>query len=209
MPKQKYYVVWKGKEPGIYLRWSECEKQIKGFEGALYKSFEVKEQAEKAYESNPWQFIGKKVVKQITPEQRAKFGSPVSDSLSVDAACSGNPGVLEYRGVDTQSGIQLFRRGPFPEGTINIGEFLAIVHGLAYLAQRQSNFPVYSDSRTAIKWVKDKAIKTKLERSPKNEKLFELVDRAIVWLQNNRYSNPVLKWETEAWGENPADFGRK
>ena len=98
---------------------------------------------------------------------------------------------------------------PFPEGTVNIGEFLAIVHALAYLKQRNSDWPVYSDSRTAIAWLRKKAIKTNLERTAKNEQLFSLVDRALTWLKNNKYSNRVIKWETEYWGEIPADFGRK
>jgi ribonuclease HI len=127
----------------------------------------------------------------------------------VDAACSGNPGVLEYRGVDTRSGAELFRQGPFPEGTVNIGEFLAIVHALAMLKKIQSDWPVYSDSRTAIAWVRDKKIKTNLQRTSKNEALFKLVDRALVWLNENRWKNPVRKWETTYWGEIPADFGRK
>jgi len=99
--------------------------------------------------------------------------------------------------------------GPFPLGTVNIGEFLAIVHALAYLKKNNNSLPVYSDSRTAIKWVKDKAVKTKLPRNTKSEALFELLDRAIAWLKNNEYPNIVMKWETEFWGEIPADFGRK
>ncbi|MBL8103913.1 MAG: hypothetical protein JNM02_15390, partial [Anaerolineales bacterium] len=43
----------------------------------------------------------------------------------------------------------------------------------------------------------------------RNEELFELIDRAEEWLKNNIYANKLLKWETQIWGENPADFGRK
>jgi ribonuclease HI len=136
-------------------------------------------------------------------------GEPVPDSICVDAACSGNPGALEYRGVDTASGAELFKVGPFPEGTVNLGEFLAIVHALAYLKQRNSNWPVYSDSHTAIAWLKKRAVNTKLEPSGKNMELFNLVERALNWLKNNSWMNPVLKWETAYWGEIPADFGRK
>ena len=92
---------------------------------------------------------------------------------------------------------------------MNIGEFLAIVHGLAYLAERDQVFPIYTDSRTAMKWVRDKRIRTKLEKKPNNEKVFELVERAIKWLESNNYPNKIIKWETAAWGEIPADFGRK
>ena len=210
MPKNKFYVVWNGKTPGLYTRWEDCKKQVEGFNGARYMGFPTRELAEKALRTNPEEYIGRK------QNNAAKIvcahplvGQPVPDSICVDAACSGNPGVLEYRGVDTFSGAELFRIGPFPEGTVNIGEFLAIVHALAYLKQRGSDWPIYSDSRTAIAWLKKRAINTNLEQSPKNARLFELVDRALKWIKENDWKNPVLKWETEYWGEIPADFGRK
>jgi ribonuclease HI len=210
MPKNKYYVVWKGKNPGVYPGWADCLQQVIGFNGALYKGFPTLELAKSALNDDPQKYItkglhGPKKIVCANP----LIGVPVSDSICVDAACSGNPGVLEYRGVDTQSGAELFRMGPFPEGTVNLGEFLGIVHALAYLGQRNSDWPVYSDSRTAIAWVRKKAINTKLTVSPKNQKLFELVGRAVKWLQENSWPNKILKWETGYWGEIPADFGRK
>ncbi|MCD4681311.1 MAG: ribonuclease H family protein [Bacteroidales bacterium] len=217
MAKKKYYVVWKGIQTGIFSSWDECREQISGFHGAVYKSFASKEMAEIAFKSNSEDYLGSGKNKngaegfrpEISKEQKALIGMPVQESLSVDAACKGNPGILEYRGVDTKSGIELFKVGPFPEGTVNIGEFLALVHGLAYLEQRKSKIPVYSDSKTAIKWLKDKKIKTKLEQNLVNAHLFELIDRAINWIKNNKYENEILKWETAYWGEIPADFGRK
>lgn len=210
MAKQKYYVVWKGKEPGVYSSWRECERQIRNFDGAVYKSFKTKELAEKAYLDEPRQYIGKDMRREErTDEEKLLYGDPIEDSICVDAACSGNPGKLEYRGVDTLSGAELFRQGPFKQGTVNIGEFLALVHALAYLKERDFNFPIYSDSRTAMKWVRDKKTKTKLEPTPENQKLFNLIERAEKWLANNEYPNPILKWETAVWGEIPADFGRK
>jgi ribonuclease HI len=208
MGKQKYYVVWEGKEPGVYDNWKDCERQIRNFDGAVYKSFVDKGLAEQAFLDDPKNYIGKDFGK-LTEAEKKPYGKPIGDSISVDAACSGNPGKMEYRGVDTLSGAQLFRQGPFPVGTVNIGEFLAIVHGLAYMAERKQDWPIYTDSKTAMKWVRDKKIKTKLTRQEDTEKLFELVDRAIRWLENNDYANRIIKWETAAWGEIPADFGRK
>lgn len=207
MAKSKYYVVWKGVQTGVFDNWAECELQIKGFVGARYKSFTSNEEAVKAFRGDSDLYIGKPAQKSV--QRRKFFGPPLLESLSVDAACSGNPGILEYRGVDTKSGIELFRKGPFPEGTVNIGEFLALAHGIAYLKKINSEIPVYSDSVTAMKWVRVKAIKTKLERSSKNDALFDFVDRALAWLKNNTYKNKIIKWETSAWGEIPADFGRK
>jgi ribonuclease HI len=207
---KKYYVVWKGHEPGIYQSWDECRKQIQGFEGAAYKSFKTEELAKKAFNGLPDDYIGMDTRREErTDTERIKYGEPVLKSLSVDAACSGNPGILEYRGVMTRTGREIFRQGPFDHGTVNIGEFLALVHGLAYLKKEGKDIPVYSDSRTAIKWIRDKKVKTRLEKTARNKKLFELIDRAELWLQNNTYPNKILKWETHVWGEIPADFGRK
>lgn len=210
MTKQKFYVVWKGKLPGIYTSWEDCKKQIDGFPEAVYKSFKDKTLAENAFNEGSENYIGlDERILNFNDEKRQLIGSSVANSLSVDAACSGNPGVLEYRGVHTSSGREIFRKGPFPEGTINIGEFLALVHGIAYLKRKKSDKPVYSDSRTAISWVKKKRVNTKLERNKKNDELFQLVDRALKWLHNNSFDNQILKWETKYWGEIPADFGRK
>ena len=210
MAKQKFYVVWKGKLPGIYSSWEACKKQIDGYQDAVYKSFKDRTLAEKAFNEGSENYIGlDERILNFSDEKRQLIGSPMPNSISVDAACSGNPGVLEYRGVHTSSGREIFRKGPFPEGTVNIGEFLALVHGIAYLKQKMSKKPVYSDSRTAISWVKKKRVNTKLERNIKNDKLFQLVDRALKWLHNNSFDNQILKWETKYWGEIPADFGRK
>jgi ribonuclease HI len=197
-------VVWKGKNPGVYESWDECKKQIENFTGALYKSFESETNAIRAFASKPSLYIGKTNSK---PSKTSK--KPLMNTISVDAACSGNPGALEYQGVETATKKLLFHLGPFPEGTVNLGEFLALVHGLAFLKKRKLDIPIYSDSVTAMKWVKDKKIKTNLERNKRTEELFEYVDRALLWLINNEYKNPILKWETSSWGEIPADFGRK
>lgn len=208
--KVKFYVVWKGKRPGIYESWDDCLAQIKGVKGAQYKSFKSFEEAKKAYNGNYQDFKGKKSGKETLSEaERLKYGEPNFHSISVDAASSGNPGKMEYQGVDTKTKKRLFKQGPFPEGTNNIGEFLAIVHGLAFLKERKSDRVIYTDSRTAMSWVRKKKCNTKLEKTSKNKGLFELILRAEKWLKNNRYNTPIVKWETKAWGEIPADFGRK
>ncbi|MFM6947752.1 MAG: viroplasmin family protein [Aquirufa sp.] len=203
--KQKYYVIWAGHQTGVFDSWKEAEKLIKGFQGAQYKSFDTLKDAEEAFKKNYWASIQPKQVKL----KSSSHSKPIVPSISVDAACSGNPGVLEYQGVNTETKDVLFAQGPFPQGTVNLGEFLALVHGLAYLKKQNYSIPIYSDSRTAIAWVKKKAIKTTLERNAKNADLFQRVDKALEWLHNNTYETPILKWETEDWGENPADYGRK
>lgn len=209
--KTKYYTVWKGHKTGVFDNWEDCEAQIKAYQGALYKSFESFDDAKKALRGNYKDYIGKsKVFKsRLSDAELKRIGKPNFNSISVDAASSGNPGVMEYRGVDTKTRKQLFRQGPFPQGTNNIGEFLALVHGLGFLKKHKSDRIIYTDSKIAMNWVKKKACNTKLQRNSKNEKLFELVDRAVHWLNTNTYDTTIVKWETEAWGEIPADFGRK
>ncbi len=210
MSKNKFFVVWEGKEPGIYRSWDECKRQIHGYGGALYKGFATEAEAREAMASPCWDYIGKNAKeKKPTKEEIAKFGTPNLESLSVDAACSGNPGIMEYRGVYTKTGEEIFRQGPFKEGTNNIGEFLALVHGLAFLKQKSSSLPLYTDSITAMAWVKAKKAKTKLEKNETNAVLFDLMARAEAWLKQNDYTTQIMKWETTAWGEIPADFGRK
>jgi ribonuclease HI len=210
-PKKKYYTVWKGHLTGVFETWDDCKSQITNFEGAQYKSFPTFELAKTALKGNYKDYIGKsKKFSSALSETRLKLiGQPNYNSIAVDAASSGNPGIMEYRGVDTQSKKELFRKGPYQHGTNNVGEFLALVHGLAFLKQNNSDRILYTDSRTAMSWVKKKQCNTKLQRTAANTALFTLVDRAVLWLTNNTYTTTIVKWETKAWGEIPADFGRK
>jgi ribonuclease HI len=210
--KKKYYVVWQGVEPGVYDSWPKAQAQIKGYPQAKYKSFGSKEEAEAAYAGNFAQYI------QFKSPSRPGSGAPktakpssstiIWDSICVDAACSGNPGVMEYQGVDYKTRTQIFHQ-KHPLGTNNIGEFLAIVHALAMFHREGKDTPIYTDSRNAMLWVKKKECKTKLVRNARTENLHQIIARAENWLRTHAYKNPILKWETEAWGEIPADFGRK
>lgn len=205
--KKKYYVVWVGNNPGIYDTWDHCQRQVKGFPNAKFKSFPSKAEAEDAYANSYVPPPRKRQSPRTTSTSRSKI---IWDSVSVDAACSGNPGLMEYRGVETQNKNELFSIGPLEDGTNNVGEFLALVHALAMLKkQGDSITPVYSDSKIAISWVKRKKANTKLRKTRRNAELFDLITRAEKWLKANAYSTKILKWETKSWGEIPADFGRK
>jgi ribonuclease HI len=206
MAKKKYYVVWSGIQPGIYTSWEECQAQISGVKQALYKAFDNLEEAQRAYASPPQEYIG--AAKKEKKVDHTQVASIIQNALAVDAACSGNPGMMEYRGVYIGTGEEIFHLGPM-FGTNNIGEFLAIVHGLALLKQRGIDLPIYSDSRNALLWVKGKQCKTKLPRDSQSEELFKYIERAEKWLKENSYKTTLIKWETDKWGEIPADFGRK
>lgn len=211
--KSKYYVVWQGRAPGIYDTWEECQTQIQDFPGAKYKSFPDQDSATQAFRGNPNEYMG--IFKAMATRRNEVFNFAAFPEINplgiaVDAACSRNPGPVEYQGVLIATGETLFRIGPLADGTNNIGEYLAIVHAAALLARNgDRTTPIYSDSRTAQSWVRNRGHRSKLTPTPANAKIRELLARADRWLATNVIYNPIIKWETEKWGEIPADFGRK
>ena len=224
MANRKYYVVWNGVAPGIYDSWTECQLQIKGYKDARFKAFNSKQEAIEAYRGTPSEHLG--LLRSIAPRLRgdsreapqpdgALFNlamSPIQGAIAVDGACASNPGPVEYRGVQVGTGRQLFRVGPLQGGTNNAGEYLAIVHALALLQKAgDTTTPVYTDSLTALSWFRHRSHRSKITPTPQNAPLIDLLRRADAWLATNseNIKNPVLKWNTKAWGEIPADFGRK
>ncbi len=213
--KKKYYVVWRGIQPGIYENWQDCQAQVKGYPHASFKSFLSREAAQKAFEagedSSQITVKNKLEKPKIDPKEQSLLREKevLPNSWAVDAACSGNPGPMEYRAVHLADHTELFHK-EFPLGTNNIGEFLAIVHALA-LAQKTDNehIPIYTDSALALNWVKKGRCKTTLASTPETEQVFKVIQRAEDWLSKNKWKNPLLKWDTSRWGEIPADFGRK
>ena len=229
MAKQKYYVVWNGPSPGVYSSWEACQEAVNGVSGAKYKSFKSQAEAEDAFEMGEEEYSLANSSSEASDSSNTRKASEPSSSsvlrpaynpanlpaeaiheaIAVDAACSGNPGAMEYRGVYLANGREIFHFGPI-HGTNNIGEFLAIVHGLALLKQKGlDTMPIYSDSVNAQLWVRKHQCKTTLVRNDKTEKLHQMIERAEGWLKSNTYRNPIIKWQTDKWGESPADFGRK
>lgn len=205
MAQQKFYVVWKGRKTGIFNSWAECEAQVKGFADAQFKAFASRAEAERALAASYADFKGR-------PASSQKWlfapNPPIVPSVCVDAACDGSPGNLEYRGVLTETGEQIFHAGPFEQGTNNVGEFLAIGLAIDWLTAKRKNMPIYTDSETALVWARAGKCNTKLERTPANGILFGLIGRVEHTLKEG-HPFQVLKWDTTAWGEIPADFGRK
>ena len=210
--KSKYYVVWHGQNPGVYNSWAECQLQIKGFPNAKYKSFKTLEEADAAFEGTALDYISEKSSKSGSPKKVYVdyTDKVVKNSISVDAACSGNPGIMEYRAVETLSGVEIFHMGPFKGGTNNVGEFLALIHALALLKKNNDvKTSIYTDSRTALSWLRNRKVKTTLKQTSYNKAVFTLLSKAIKWMNSNEVQNPIIKWDTKNWGEIPADFGRK
>ena len=223
MAKQKYYVVWNGREPGVYDNWSDCEEQILNFPGAKYKSFSTSAEAAKAFrgsdeDSDPADLGSLLIAAADRRESTSHYADIPSymsnpdidkDAWAVDASCMGNPGIMEYRGVELATGREIFKVGPFQDGTNNIGEFLAIVHALAEMNRRNEWHNIYSDSKTAQAWIRNRQVKTQLKQTDRNARLFELLGRGLVWIRSHSWPVKIMKWQTEMWGEIPADFGRK
>jgi ribonuclease HI len=214
--KPKFICVWVGSRPGVFDSWDKAKSSVTGFPGAKFKSFDTRQAAETAFRGH-WQEYyeekGSGGARKPAPKVKREEGSfppeVVVDSVCVDAACSGNPGVMEYRGVDTTTGFQFFLSERYPMGTNNIGEFLALVHALALWHEEKPKLTIYTDSVNAMSWVRQGKCKTKLPLNAKTAKLHSVVERAEKWLATHKWTNPILKWKTEEWGEIPADFGRK
>ena len=212
MANKKFYVVWAGVKPGVYDNWADCKEQVLHFEKAKYKSFESIQEANAAFQEGYQAYYrnhpatGSGISLTLLNEDAPK---PILESLSVDAAWNTVTKQMEYRGVHTGTREVWFHKGPFPNASNNIGEFLALVHGLALLKQKNLDIPVYTDSITALAWVRHKKHKSIILPTKENEMLFDMLVRAENWLKNNDYTNPIYKWNTPLWGEIPADFGRK
>lgn len=216
----KCYVVWEGRVPGIYTDLNDALEQVDDYPGASFKSYNSAEEAAEAYRRGSARSESRELGSLLLDAQRRNvpptgtrdyMTNPEIDmnGWAVDAACSGNPGKMEYRGVELMTGRELFRVGPFEQSTNNIGEFLAIVHALSLMFARGEKHTIYSDSKTGMAWVRNRKVKTQLERNARTEKSFQLMERALSWLNSHTYDVKIRKWETERWGEIPADFGRK
>lgn len=204
--KNMFYVVWEGHEAGVYTSWEKTQAQLKGFKKPKFKAFGSQQLADKAFEEGYEKYKGNyKKTRDMSSEEFQLYGEPLELSICVDAACD-DKGQMEYRGVFTLSSDEIFHAGPYAEGSNNVGEFLGLVHALAWSKKNHSNMCIYSDSKIALNWVKEKKISTTV----KNAYLQSLIKRALLWLQENNYDDiPLLKWQTKFWGEIPADFGRK
>ncbi len=128
------------------------------------------------------------------------------ECIIVDGACDQSTGVFEYRGIFYKQGTEFFKFGPISGGSNNIAEFLAAVHALALCKKRGLRLDIYSDSVTALAWVRDMKVNS---GAVKTVEVMDLIIRAEKWLRDNPERNTLRKWDTKNWGENPADYGRK
>lgn len=127
----------------------------------------------------------------------------ISKALCVDAACSGNPGPMEYRAVDLHTRNEIFHSPIYPIGTNNLGEFLAIYEGIRYIENLKKKKSkkiydcIFSDSETAIARMRSKKIKTTLKYTQETKELLEKVQEALTWIKTHDFTIPIRKRETE------------
>ena len=225
MADHKYYVVFKGHNPGVYNNWEETKLQTDGYPGAVFKGYSSSESAAEAFRKysgiEDRNELFRLIAKTSPANNKTSSGQDKRqtskednyevdwDSWAVDASCLGNPGQMEYRGVDLKTGKIIFQMGPFEDATNNVGEYLAIVHAIALMAKKGEYHNIYSDSRIAMGWFKKKRHNSKLQKTDRNKYIFELLERADKWVQSHNFPGVVRKWDTERWGEIPADYGRK
>ena len=179
-----YYVVKRGRIPGIYNDWSDCEKQIKGFSNAKFKKFEDYDLAlDYSFAESP-----------LTNVKPTK-------GIAVDAAYSMKRGEGEYQIFDLELNKMVYNSRIYKDSTVNIMEFLAIIQGLKMFSNRD----IYSDSATAITWVNNKKINTNAVCGEETQKE---IDEALDYL-NSIGEVVIKKWDTSSLGDIPADFNRK
>ncbi len=198
----KYYVVWKGRRPGVYTTWAECAAQVQGYPDARFKAFPTREMAERAFR------LGPKAAEM--PMWTLAQPGPQVPSIAVDAAASQARGAVLYQGVLLlpKGNTQRLFQERLRHGTVPIGEFVALVRGLQWLEEHHRNLPLYTDSQTAWQWFQKGGPKeTTLSRLPLETQ--ERVRQLLTWLREHPGPWDVRLWETRQWGENPADFGRK
>ncbi len=127
--------------------------------------------------------------------------SKPSKGICVDGGTEGNPGPCFYRGVDLETSQIIFEEKLGP-GTNNIAEFLAICHAIHYCEKNNIEPVIWSDSVTAIAWVRDKKHKSTFDGE-----VTKRMNKACEFLIGKNIK--INKWLTKEWGEIPADFGRK
>lgn len=213
MSKNKFYVVWKGRETGVFTDWTEVSKLIKGFRNAEYKGFANKESAELEFQlGSP---SGRSKINEVKVSEKpegasSKTKAPDYECLTVDGSYLGSKNMMQYRCVWNASGEEVFGTKPILGGNQNIAEFLALVGAMKYrVVTKQYDLHIYSDSKTALSWVRNKKIKSTYDLGQLDEIVQNRIYGALEFISKSGVAKNLFKWESALWGEIPADYGRK
>ena len=138
---KKFYVVWSGRETGIFLDWATCKRSIDQFSGARYKSFPTQAEADKAFSSGV--SVGratesKKKTSTKSTNSEVAFGVNDFDVvIYCDGGCDPNPGKAgSGSAVYKQGKLSSLWYGLFnPNGTNNTAELNALHQSLLMAEQ--------------------------------------------------------------------------
>jgi ribonuclease HI len=135
---QKFYVVWSGRQTGIFSDWATTQKAVDGYAGARFMSFPTRAEAEQAFARGshstiPAKSASRQKTRTSDVERSAKHSAhQFNVSIYCDGACEPNPG-------NAGSGIVVYRAGKLaqlwfglynPRGTNNTAELNALYHAL-------------------------------------------------------------------------------
>jgi ribonuclease HI len=193
MAKQKFYTVWVGRNTGVFDTWEQCKAQIHEFPKAKYKSFGTKNLAEEAF-ANAAEYINE------ANQNETESPEPIAESICVHSyAISQN--IIGYAGYHTSAGDNYFKFENIETNHIHLADFVGLVHALAYCKEKSLALPIYSNSQNAINAIETINI-NRLQINPNtiSQQAQNLINRAIQFLQNNTYINPILAWQTKNWG---------
>lgn len=163
----KFYVVWAGRETGIFTDWNTCKKQVDGFNGARYKSFLTREEAEAAFgNAKPSAGTGRVATSgaKIKTYNAAEVNALQEEiKIFTDGGCEPNPG-------KAGSGLAMYEDNKVtelwyglynPMGTNNTAELNALHQGLLLARDeiaKGKTAAVFSDSQYSIQCVTQWAI---------------------------------------------------
>jgi ribonuclease HI len=162
MSNLNFYVVKKGRNPGIYLTWNGkhgARKETDGFSGAVYKGFKSKAEALAWFNDVTKTHTTSKITKAskaTTPslEQITDYSAELQNGTVIifaDGACSNNPGKGGYAALlkHNIAGEKIVQGG-FRLTTNNRMELIAVLEALK-LIKGNHKIWVFSDSQYLIR----------------------------------------------------------
>jgi ribonuclease HI len=156
---KKFYVVWSGRNTGIFTDWPTAQASVDKYPGARYKAFPTRAEAEQAYRAGRPPVVRAKSRAKAVAKESSDAGSAAEAKFDLriycDGACDPNPG-------HAGSGIAVYRDGRVvelwfglhhPNGTNNTAELNALYHALLMgekAMQAGETVEILSDSKYAL-----------------------------------------------------------
>ena len=184
---RRNYVVFVGREPGIYSNLSDCLEQLRGFKDRKYLSYTSLAEAEEALKryNQGTLYIGDN----ISDTLKQDINSGIYISCTYDAQTE----QWAAYGKDIESGMELLSIDAMPFATKNLTEFLAVVAVLRYCKNRGKLDNVYVDNIKILNWIHNKKAEYFIQKNQKNKELYTAILAAEKWLSDNANYNNVTR----------------